>query len=199
MSLYLFFGSKGKHRASYRLTGEVAPDIDVCITCCGEMIDVIMDTVSGAARQNYPEEHFRVFVLDDAKSTELKIAIDTYNQRYFKNVQYLARTKLATESQLYKAGNLRFGLSATSKIGQGSEFFASLDVDMIPEQDWLRRMVPHLILNRNLALASPAGVSENDRGPWCQARLTVDSGITIFQIRTCLAKRVQRRWRFSSP
>lgn len=57
-------------------------------------------------------------------------------------MRYLARTKLPIESHFYKDGNLRFGLSTTGKIGQESEFFASLDVDMIPEPDWLRRLIP---------------------------------------------------------
>lgn len=159
MSLYLFFGTRGKHRPSYRLVGEVAPSIDVCITCCGEKLDVIMDTVSGAAMQDYPPENFRVFVLDDAKCKTLENAIRVYNKKYTKNVQYLARTKMPDESHFYKAGNLRFGLTTTKNSGKGSLFFASLDVDMIPEPDWLRRVVPHLILDHKLAMASPAQVS----------------------------------------
>lgn len=156
MSLYLFFGTRGKHRPSYRLVGEAAPSIDVCITCCGEKLDVIMDTVAGAAMQDYPAERFRVFVLDDSKSETLEKAIDAYNKKYGKNVHYLARTKLPNESHFYKAGNLRFGLTTTESRGKGSVFFASLDVDMIPEADWLRRVVPHLTLDEKLALASPA-------------------------------------------
>lgn len=159
MSLYLFFGTPGKHRPSYRLVGEAAPSIDVCITCCGEKLDVIMDTVSGAAMQDYPSENFRVFVLDDAKRKTLEDAINVYNKKYAKNVQYLARTKLPNESHFYKAGNLRFGLTTTASRGKGSVFFASLDVDMIPEPDWLRRVIPHLILDHKLAMASPAQVS----------------------------------------
>lgn len=161
MSLYLFFGTRGKHRPSYRLVGEAAPSIDVCITCCGEKLDVIMDTVAGAAMQDYPAERFRVFVLDDGKSETLEKAIDAYNKKYGKNVHYLARTKLPNESHFYKAGNLRFGLTTTENRGKGSVFFASLDVDMIPEADWLRRVVPHLTLDEKLALASPAQVNLN--------------------------------------
>lgn len=155
-----FLGTKGKHRASYRLVGEAAPYIDVCITSCGEKLDIIMDTISGAAMQDYPAESFQVFVLDDAKSDELKKEIDAYNEKYSKNVRYLARTKLPNESSFYKAGNLRFGLTVTADMGKNSEFFASLDVDNIPEPDWLRQMIPHLILDKNLALANPGSVSQ---------------------------------------
>jgi cellulose synthase/poly-beta-1,6-N-acetylglucosamine synthase-like glycosyltransferase len=158
MSLYICFGTAGKHRSSYRLTGQEAPSIDVCITCCGEQLDVIMDTVAGATSQDYPRTSFRVFVLDDAGDEALEKAIQDYNQSRGTAVTYLARTKLAGESHFYKAGNLRFGLATTERAGKGSVFFASLDVDMIAEPDWLRRVIPHLILDPKLALACPAQV-----------------------------------------
>lgn len=68
MSLYSFFGTKGKLRVSYLLTGEAAPSIDVCITCCGEKIDVINNTFSGAATQDYPAEDFLCSTMQKAMS-----------------------------------------------------------------------------------------------------------------------------------
>ena len=41
----------------------------------------------------------------------------------------------------------------------GSAYLASLDADMIPDKGWLRAIVPHLILEDNLALACPTQVS----------------------------------------
>ncbi|KAI4948275.1 hypothetical protein J4E91_006270 [Alternaria rosae] len=156
MALYIVFGTRNKHRSSYRLSGQEAPTIDVCITCCGEKLDVIMDTVAGAAMQDYPSASFRVFVLDDGGNAALKDAVGDYNRLHGTSVEYLARTKLEGESHFYKAGNLRFGLESTENFGKGSEYFASLDVDMIAEPDWLRRVVPHLILDSGMALACPA-------------------------------------------
>jgi cellulose synthase/poly-beta-1,6-N-acetylglucosamine synthase-like glycosyltransferase len=158
MSLYIFFGTSNKRRSSYRLVGQDAPSIDVCITCCGEDLDIVMDTVAGAAMQDYPPTSFRVFVLDDGKSKALEEAIQHYNHSHGTSVKYLTRTKLAGESHFYKAGNLRFGLETTERVEGGSVFFASLDLDMIAESDWLRRVIPHLILDSNLALACPAQV-----------------------------------------
>lgn len=54
----------------------------------------------------------------------------------------------------FKAGNLSFGLQETAKLSE-SELFAALDADMIAEPDWLRKMVSHLILDNDLALAWP--------------------------------------------
>ncbi|PSN70281.1 hypothetical protein BS50DRAFT_632185 [Corynespora cassiicola Philippines] len=115
-----------------------------------------MDTISGAATQDYPSTRFRVFVLDDFKDGKLEKAIRDYNRAHGTSVYYLARTKLPDESHFYKAGNLRFGLTTTENMGDGSVYFASLDVDMIPERDWLRRLIPHLILDDGMALVCPA-------------------------------------------
>lgn len=165
MALYIFFGTRNKHRSSYRLTGPEAPSIDVCITSCGEKIDVVLDTAASAAMQDYPQASLRVFVLDDGKDRALEEAIREYNQTHGTSVNYLARTKLEGENHFYKAGNLRFGLETTEKMGKGSEFFASLDVDMIAEPDWLRRVIPHLLLDDKLALVCPAQVSSGPLHP----------------------------------
>jgi cellulose synthase/poly-beta-1,6-N-acetylglucosamine synthase-like glycosyltransferase len=158
MFSYLLFAAKGKHRGRYRLTGSTAPLIDVVITCCGEDVDVIMDSAVGAASQDYPSDCFRVFILDDGQSNALRTAVAQYNLRTkSKEITYLARSKPEGKPHYFKAGNLAFGLAETDRRG-GTEYFASLDADMIPEPDWLRRTVPHLILDPSLALVNPAQV-----------------------------------------
>jgi hypothetical protein len=200
MSLYIFFGTRNKHRSSYRLAGKEAPTIDVCITCCGEKLDVIMDTVAGAAMQDYPSACFRVFVLDDGGDAALKDAVGDYNRSHGTSVEYLARTKLAGESHFYKAGNLRFGLETTENVGKGSEYFASLDVDMIAEPDWLRRVVPHLILDSKMALACPAQVwkYQTKEACGCPVDANINSGITTFPTPTCSGRPDQHLWRSSN-
>ena len=158
MFSYLLFATKGKHRDRYRLTGDAAPAIDVVITCCGEEVDVIMDSAVGAASQDYPSDCFRVFILDDGQSSALQAAVKQYNMRTkSKEITYLARSKPEGKPHYFKAGNLAFGLAETDRR-VGSEYFAALDADMIPESDWLRRTVPHLILDPSLAMANPAQV-----------------------------------------
>ncbi|KAI9043143.1 uncharacterized protein KD926_004326 [Aspergillus affinis] len=156
--LYIPFGRRPAHRPSYYLHGDIAPAVDICITCCGEDLDVIMDTVAGAASQSYPRDRFRVFLLDDAKSSALETAVREFNNQRpngFQNVIYLARKKQQGAPHHYKAGNLRYGLSESARRGGGAEFVAALDVDMIPVKDWLRRVVPHLLLDQNVAMAIP--------------------------------------------
>ena len=156
------FSVKGSvSRPSYRLTGMSAPSVDVLITCCGESIDVIIDTVIAAAAQDYPLQQFRIFLLDDGHDEKLRNAITTLNASLVGKKQsriiYLARKTEAGVRSNFKAGNLRFGIEESERLGS-SEFLAGLDADMIPESDWLRRMLPHLLLDEKLALACPPQV-----------------------------------------
>jgi cellulose synthase/poly-beta-1,6-N-acetylglucosamine synthase-like glycosyltransferase len=158
MFSYHLFATKGKHRGRHRLTGGKAPKIDVIVTCCGEDVDVIMDSAMGAVLQDYPPHCFRVFILDDGQSSTLKKAVDQHNARNdIKEITYLARSKLDGLPHYFKAGNLAFGMAETHRR-DAFEYLAALDADMIPEPDWLRRTVPHLILDPKLALVNPAQV-----------------------------------------
>ncbi|KAL3478461.1 nucleotide-diphospho-sugar transferase [Aspergillus californicus] len=159
MGLYLLFRrQKAWQRPRHRLVGAESPTVDVFVTCCGEDVELVMDTVRAAASQDYPLSTYRVFVLDDAGSQELHDAIHTYNTdrpHTGQEVHYLARTKNPGKPHYFKAGNLRFGLQESRKKGRVSEYIAALDVDAIPETDWLRRMVPHLILDEHLGAIVP--------------------------------------------
>jgi cellulose synthase/poly-beta-1,6-N-acetylglucosamine synthase-like glycosyltransferase len=103
-----------------------------------------------------------VFVLDDARSSALESAIDSYNDHrpseIATEVIYLSRTKPPGRPHNFKSGNLQFGVAESTKIGIRSEFIAALDADAIAEPDWLRRTISHLILDSKLALVNPAQV-----------------------------------------
>ncbi|KAL9602564.1 MAG: hypothetical protein Q9219_001708 [cf. Caloplaca sp. 3 TL-2023] len=143
-------------RPTYLLVGDAAPCVDVLITCCGESVDTIIDTAIAAATQDYPAGCLRVFVLDDGQSNKLRHAIETLNVRLSGTtvapITYLARSKLPGIPSFFKAGNLRFGIDESER-SSGALYFASLDADMVPERDWLRRMIPHLILDDDLGMA----------------------------------------------
>ena len=119
----------------YNLLGDVAPSIDVMIPCCGEPVDVVMDTVKAAAAQTYPSESYRVFVLDDGKTKELEDAVEAWIQtgsgkkRPF--VKYVSREKKPGARHYYKAGNLHHGVEVSSTLGSSSEYVAAIDADMI--------------------------------------------------------------------
>ena len=150
-------------RPCYRLLDSSAPTIDVFVTCCGEPLDVIANTVAAAASQDYPSQQLRIFILDDGRNEKLRDAVALWNESSAKEkgpqVRYLSRKLEPGVRSYFKAGNLRFGIDETKRLG-GSEFMASLDADMIPEHDWLRRMIPHLIIDDGLAIACPPQVLE---------------------------------------
>lgn len=90
-----------------------------------------MDTIAAAAAQHYPPKKFQVFVLDDAAESELRQAIGSFN---------------------------------TMNRERGPDFhdvvYYTRDKPL-NQRHWLSRTVPHLIKNRDLALASPPQISYN--------------------------------------
>ncbi|KAJ5555599.1 hypothetical protein N7535_008033 [Penicillium sp. DV-2018c] len=146
---------KKRGRAKLRLTGNECPTVDVFITCCGEDDEVVLDTVRGACDQDYPRDSMRVIILDDAKSAILEAACKQLAVNH-PNVIYMAREKIPGKPHHFKAGNLNFGLEQSNLLPGGpGQFMAALDADMIPEQDWLRAVVPHLLVDPKVALACP--------------------------------------------
>ena len=169
MILALFSGKADQPRADYRLCGHAAPSVDIMITCCGEPVDIIINTVLAAAAQDYPAPKFRVFVLDDGHDAELRHAVDMLQVRRDRaagpSIIYLSRTVKPGEQSHFKSGNLRSGIEESQRLEPGSELLASLDADMIPEPDWLRRMLPHLLLREEVAMACGPQVRRlNPRG-----------------------------------
>lgn len=148
-------------RPCYRLVGNSAPTVDVFIPCCREPNDVIIDTVAAAVAQDYPPQRFRVFLLDDGHDEKLREATERLSKKSAETngpqVRYLSRKLEVGSRSYFKAGNLQFGTEESMGSG-GSEYIASLDSDMIPEPDWLRGMIPHLVLDNKMALACPPQV-----------------------------------------
>lgn len=146
----------------YTLSGDKAPLVDVMIACCGEYSQIIMDTVAAVTAQDYPSDRFRVFVLDDANSPELARLVEAYKATRLRNglpsLSYVAREKKPGVRHYYKGGNLRNGFEMSEKLGQGSEYFAAVDADMIVHPKWLRRVLPQLLVDEEVALACPPQV-----------------------------------------
>ena len=159
--IFPFFFRNQTQTHRYRLLGNAAPSVDIAIPCCGEDPDIVMDTIIAAASQDYPTHRFRIFVLDDKKDAFLEQLVRDFQSKKEKPlITYLARPKSQGIRHYYKGGNLRYGYEVSNDLDQGSEYFAALDADMITEPDWLRRVVPHLVLHDSLALACPPQVVE---------------------------------------
>lgn len=144
-------------RPDYKLQGHVAPTIDILITSCGEPLQIVINTLTAATVQDYPPDRFRILVLDDGHNADLRYAVNCLSQRLEKAsgpaVIYLSRTVRPGQESYFKSGNLRFGIEEGQHLGERSEFIAGLDADMIPEPDWLKRMVPHLLVDDQVAIA----------------------------------------------
>ena len=157
------FGAPDKpSRPSLQLIGDSAPTVAVLITCCGEPVDTILNTISAAAFQEYPSGRHSVFVLDDGHDETLREAVEVFDgkstRRGGARVIYLSRIVKQDTKSYFKAGNLQFGIEETKRRGD-SDFIAGLDADMIPHKQWLRKMVPHLLADEKTALAIPPQVS----------------------------------------
>ncbi|KAL9029150.1 MAG: hypothetical protein Q9196_002576 [Gyalolechia fulgens] len=144
------YGPKAAFRPRLRISGPRVPKVDVLIFYCGEELAILLDTVRAACSSNYPQEKFRVTVLDDSNSAfEPIVALKSQ----FHNLFYSARK--SKDKAWHKAGNINHGLQFVATLSGGPyELVAGLDVDMIPERDWLRCLAPHLCLDRTVGLVS---------------------------------------------
>ncbi|KAL8889958.1 MAG: hypothetical protein Q9215_002827 [Flavoplaca cf. flavocitrina] len=143
-------------RPSYDLIGQSAPTIDILVTCCGEDVDVILDTVTAAAAQDYPSGCYRVLVLDDGHDDELRRRLANLKpwlkERDLASVEYLSRHVKKGTRSFFKAGNLNHGINVDSEGRHPSEYFAGLDCDMITGPDWLRKCIGHMILHDKIGM-----------------------------------------------
>jgi len=170
-NFWTMFSLKKRRRPKLRLMGNDVPTVDVFVTCCGEDDDLVLDTVRAACDVDYPQDRFRVVVLDDGKRATLERAVrdlaDTYPNLYYKS-----RPKFPGVPHHFKAGNLNYGLDEVHTMpGGAGQFMAALDADMIPEQQWLRAVLPHLLVDPKMALACPPQLFYNTPpgDPLCQS------------------------------
>ena len=170
-SFWSIFILKKRNRPKYRLLRNEVPTVDVFITCCGEEDDLVLDTARAACDIDYPHDRFRVIVLDDGQSDNLRKAVQDLAETY-PNALYMRRPKFPGVPHHFKAGNLNYGLDEVHKLpGGAGEYMAALDADMIPEPDWLRALLPHLLLDDKMALACPPQLFYNIPAgdPLCQS------------------------------
>jgi cellulose synthase/poly-beta-1,6-N-acetylglucosamine synthase-like glycosyltransferase len=139
-------------RKRLRLQGnENLPRVDVLLPCCGEDVDVILQTVQAACSLDYPMSHFRVLVLDDGQSQLLEKTILEL-QKKWPHLSYNSRGRQS--GQVFaKSGNLNYALTSLQQDFQ-PEFCAVLDADSIPTREFLRATLPHLLLDPEAALVS---------------------------------------------
>ncbi|KAG9802222.1 glycosyl transferas-like protein, partial [Aureobasidium melanogenum] len=116
--MYSMLAFKGRKRPQLRLVGEAVPTVDAFITCCKEDVDVVIDTARAACDVDYPQDRFRVVVLDDGADPELKKAMEDLSYQY-PNAYYFARVKVKGQPHHAKAGNLIGGTDFVTKLPGG--------------------------------------------------------------------------------
>ncbi|RAK87175.1 glycosyl transferase [Aspergillus costaricaensis CBS 115574] len=142
--------SDGQPRKRLRLHGtDDLPRVDILVPCCGEPVDVILDTVRAACTMDYPTSSFRVRVLDDGASTELESAIASLRTEW-PHLFYHTRGRQSGKV-FAKAGNMNYALFTLQEKAP-PEFCAIFDADSIPMPHFLRATLPHLLQTRDAVL-----------------------------------------------
>ncbi|CAI7570795.1 unnamed protein product [Penicillium bialowiezense] len=149
--------------------GPSMPTVDVLITCCGESTDIILNTVAAACLLDYPTSRFRVRLLDDGASTELRDQISKLSVKW-SHLSYHTRGKQSNQS-FAKAGNLNYALFSL-QTEDPPQFCTVVDADSILLPHFLRATLPHLLEDPQAALLTTRQYFDNlPRGdPLSQSR-----------------------------
>lgn len=174
----LAFHGRNKAQTLRLLDDEDCPMVDIFVTCAGEDSYTVHNTAAAACAIDYPPHRFRVIVLDDGGSKELEESIRKLSE-IKPNLYYTARVK--GKDHHFKAGNLNHGLEYVKTLPGGpAKYIAALDADMIPDPQWLRALLPHMLRNHKLALAQPPQARFRILAPKIWARLTLTSASTMY-------------------
>lgn len=135
--------------------GPNGDSVDVIITVCLENQDVVVDTLRAACAIDYPADQYRVIVADDGADRSLRSLVDSMRREYG-NLYYFARSKTAGVHHKFKAGNINSTLQWTSTLAGGpAAWVAVLDVDMLPQPEWLRVLLSHARQDPQIGMAVP--------------------------------------------
>ncbi|KAJ5186370.1 hypothetical protein N7449_011134 [Penicillium cf. viridicatum] len=150
-------------------SNENLPRVDVLVTCCGEPVEIILDTVRAACALDYPASRFRVRLLDDGGSIDLRDAIMRLTTQW-NHLSYHTRGKQSGKS-FAKAGNLNYALFSL-QTEDPPEFCTVVDADSILMPEFLRATLPHLLADPEAALLTTRQYFDNlPRGdPLSQSR-----------------------------
>jgi cellulose synthase/poly-beta-1,6-N-acetylglucosamine synthase-like glycosyltransferase len=113
------------------ITWDKKPTVDVFVTTCGEPLNVLENTLAAVEQIEYP--HKKVYVLDDAGSSSVKMLAE------HNGFKYIARGRRSDA----KAGNLNYGLSQSD-----GEFILTLDADQIPDKEIIARLINYFRISR---------------------------------------------------
>ncbi len=127
----------------------------------GEDVDLAMHTIAAATALDYPRGSFGVIILDDGGGVVMRHSVVLFDKRRkdggAKCVGYMSSRRAPDLPTCFKAGYRNSGLEVMDRVS-GAAFVASLDIDMIPRSNWLRAVLPHMLLDEKVAMATPLAV-----------------------------------------
>lgn len=147
-------------RPDLLMRGNDVPTVDIFVVCCKEPDEVIMDTVKAACQIDWPASRFRVILADDGKSAGLRQDVAQLRAKH-PNLHYYSRPKRAGGVPSgNKAGNLNDTLRqyVEKTAERAGEYLAVFDADMMPQPEILRKLVPHAVKDRKMAMVTAAQV-----------------------------------------
>ncbi|KAK0736123.1 glycosyltransferase like family 2-domain-containing protein [Apiosordaria backusii] len=135
----------GTWRPRLRLVGDTdLPSVDVIIPICKEPEAMVYGTVLAVLDLDYPLEKLRVIITDDGEDHAVESGLSALRSKTA-NVFYTSNSgKTKTKPPGVKAVNVNNALRFIDTLPRGrAELVAVLDVDMIPDRNWLRATIPH--------------------------------------------------------
>jgi cellulose synthase/poly-beta-1,6-N-acetylglucosamine synthase-like glycosyltransferase len=137
---------------------------------------VIERLIDAIIQLDYPKSLLEVQVLDDStdETTEIAAAsVAHYRQQGFKIHLIHRRDRTG-----FKAGALKRGMETAT-----GEFIAIFDADFLPEPDFLRQTIPHLLVNKGLGFVQTRWGHVNRWYSWLTAAqaLALDGHFAIEQ------------------
>ncbi len=119
-------------------------------------LHVVERLIDAVAAMDYPRDRFQVQVLDDSidETTALAMACIDRHRAQGVNIELLHRVQRPG----FKAGAL-----AAAQPQATGEFIAIFDADFVPQPDFLRRTVPHLLADPKLGFLQTRWAHLNER------------------------------------
>ncbi|KAI4262761.1 MAG: hypothetical protein L6R42_002066 [Xanthoria sp. 1 TBL-2021] len=124
--------------------------VDIFVSYYHHPITLLLDTLRAVVSIDYPSDSFRVILLDSSNSQEIK---DHVQGLGIDNVYYTAQE--VPSQTLSKTTKLTHGLQFVESLPGGtSQLMAVLDVGAIPSPLWLRELIPFILEDETVAMAS---------------------------------------------
>ncbi|GAA5986396.1 hypothetical protein JCM10908_003736 [Rhodotorula pacifica] len=169
-SLWTVFTYRGRSfEPKMRLRGDVnLPSVDIFVVSSGQTDQTVFDCAVAAASMDYPSHRYRVLVLDPLGSSNLERELNkhaktqacphlTYHRRDLGTLEKAENEKRqgsVAETQQAKSNSINFGMQEAASLGMKgpSEFIAVFDADVIPERNFLRAVLPHILGENKVGL-----------------------------------------------